>query len=159
MKNKEQWFIVFVFTLLMLLTGCEMVVDNQAKRSLRCQSNYALELYDVNSSIEVYTKDDFITSVNQKNVYSAKWEDVDVDKMLQNLEKEKQSMEQAGLIFSYDISKIGLDLVSSLIIEFNSKNLDKLIDSDFASIINDSKVEKADYRNYLQSKGYVCVDA
>lgn len=148
-----------MFTLITLLTGCGLLANDQARISLRCQRNYALELYDVNSSIEVYTKNSFVTSINRKNVYSAKWEDVDVDKMFLDLEKDKQNMQQEDLNFTYDISKIGIDLTSNLIMEFNLKNLDKLRNSELENIIYDGNVKETDYKEHLQKSGYRCVDA
>lgn len=148
-----------MFTLIFGFTGCSLEIGNQEKLSFRCQSNYIIDLYDVNSSINVYTQNDFISYISQKNIYSAKWEDVDVDQMYQILERDKQSMEKMNLTITYNIDRIGNDLTSNLIMEFNSNNLNNLIDNDLSTIINDSKIKEKDYKQYLKNKGYVCVDA
>lgn len=148
-----------MFTLIFGFTGCSLEISNHKKLSFRCQSNYTVDLYDVNSSVDVYTENDFVSYINRKNIYSAKWEDVDADKLYQKLEEDKKIMERINLIITYNIDRIGNDLTSNLIMEFNSNNLDKLMDDDLSSLINDSKIKENDYKQYLQNKGYVCVDA
>lgn len=127
--------------------------------SFKCQQNNSIEFYDINSTIDVYTKDEFIAYIERKNLYSSKWEDVDVDQMYLKLENDKRSIEKLNLDIKYDINKIGVDLTSNLIVNFDKSNLKKLTTSDLSLIVKEGQVKIDDFKIYLQDKGYSCVDA
>lgn len=158
MKNNMLKQFIFLLTFLIFVSACSFNEKNNATLISRCQKNSNLEFYNLNSEISIYATNDNVSYIIQKEIYSAKWDDVDPEQMRLELEKVNIPIKQNNFEANYEVKVIGIDLITNLVFYFNDDNLLKLNNSNISSIINNNNIKIAKFTEYLQNSKYTCID-
>jgi hypothetical protein len=142
--------LTIIFLAAIIISGCE---SKSEKVTFTCNYNYSLEFYDVNSSVLIYTKDNnSMSKYTNSDVYNAKWDDVNSDKMLESLENKKNDFKTSFDTTEYDITTKGKDIYQTISINMTDDNVNNFDES----LLDSGKVSVNKYVNYLISNGYNC---
>lgn len=140
---------------LFMVSGCQQKKEVMTEE---CTLWTSLEFYDTTYVTDIYTDDNTsISKLHMTTSYSAKWEDVDVNQLLNTLNEEKEAITTQYENTTYEIHRMGSNVTTEQVVPLTKKNLDILkSDKEYLDAMEDSALSINLYRELLVSKGYQC---
>lgn len=144
-------FLIF----LILLTACTSKPSETLL--LKCQKLRSYEFYDGTNIIGVYGNTNQVSKVEVVENYTPKWEDVEIEKLREQLEVHKRELQKqySNLIYKIDVYR--RDLTTDISIPLSSENITKMKeDPNYQDSIVEDKFSLETYRSLLENNGYIC---
>ncbi|MBS7020937.1 MAG: hypothetical protein KH135_03595 [Firmicutes bacterium] len=145
---------IFIFGLF-FFCGCEV---KKEELSQECTLWSSLEFYDTSYVTGIYTKDNHsVSKLHMTSSYSAKWDDVDVNQLLNTLNQEKETITSQYDGAEYEIHRIGNNVTVEQELPITKKNLNILKkNEEYQKAMNEGTLSINLYRKLLSEKGYQC---
>lgn len=152
MKNKG-----YILLLLLFLTGCFSSKPTETLL-LKCQKLRNYEYYNGTNIVGLYGTDEkHITMAEMVESYTPKWDDVDMDILKENLEKQKEEYEKKYENITFVIDEIKRNITIDIKIPLTKQNLVQMKNDDnYQSAIENETFMLSLYKQTLEENAYIC---
>lgn len=140
----------------LLLTACTQSKIEEEQILLKCQKVRSYEFYDGMNIIGVYGSDE-VKRIEMVEVYTPKWDDVNVESLKNILEEQKREILASYENVTYEIDEYRREITSDINISITNKNIQKMkTDDNYKDAIIEDGFSLSTYQTVLENNQYIC---